>query len=163
MSAGPVRIASLRPVRRSRRIRAMVPTKETWPREEPGEGGETGGGKVNPEYLPRSEKEKQTMEILHKGWRDISDALDRGDAAEAERLRERFNTMLIEMGAIEKELDERALMETMKMYIKPDREAADTEVEQASDEEAAEIVDEILEDEAERETRGLHRGRPGQN
>jgi hypothetical protein len=136
----------------------MAPIKETWPEET-----EDGKSKVSPEYLPRSEKEKKTIEVLRKGWRDIGDALGRGDTAEAERLRARFNDLLIEIGVIEKELDESALMEAMKMYMKPDRQTPDIEVREGTNEEAAEMVEKFLGEEAERQTRALHRGRPGQN
>lgn len=164
MSAGARRIVNLLLVQSGCRIKTMANTKETRPGDElEDKEEEADKGKVSPEYLPQSEKKKRMMEILHNGWREIKDALDRGDTAEAERLQKRFNNMLIEMGVIEKELDEEALMETMKMYMTPDRRVSGAAFKQANDGETAEAVDEIFEDEAGWETRALHQGKSDQN
>jgi hypothetical protein len=131
--------------------------------EDGSEEKEQGSKKVDPRYLPPTERDERALDILRRAWRDIDEAVRRGDAEEAERLRKRFNEMLIEMGLVEKELEEEALRETMKLYLGLDREAPDVEIKEADFKRIAAAVDESVEDEVERRNIGLYRKKPGED
>ncbi len=131
-----------------------------------------GGERIGPEYLPRDERTERMVEFWRRKQAEKEEALRKGDTDKANKAAKELQDFLVELGLpnsdpetrnLEDILRKEALRETIKLNLKPDREAPDLEVREASDEETAKMVEEVLESEAERETRGLHRGRPGQN